>query len=181
MRIFFANLNSFFVYVKIFTGSRITTYGGILMDKFYIIAGVILFVAIAYFSYKIGKAIWSCFDHAKAAPQAELSDDAAISDVATKKVRYIGMKFKTTVSFSDGFTFISHKTEKEDESGAYQITAATDKIVEKAKKAHKRALKKQVKDKKRAARKALKEQEEREEQEKLQQQNAAEETQEAQD
>ena len=121
------------------------------MDTIYVVAWIGAIAFIAYYSYRIFKATWNCFDHSKIATNAVLSPDAIITNVQSEKVQYVknGMKFKTTVSFSDGFTFVTHKTNREDGFLTYQIAINGEEILENAKKAHERALKKQQKAKER--------------------------------
>lgn len=115
------------------------------MESTYIIAWALLSVIVAYYSYRIGKAVWNCFDHSKVKANSVLCSDANIVDVRSEKVQYAknGAKYKTTVTFSDGFKFITHKTNREDNFFTYQISVDTEEILENATKAHDRALKKQ--------------------------------------
>ena len=115
------------------------------MEPIYVIAWVVLSLFIAYYSYRIGKAIWNCFDHSKVEHNATLRQEAKIVNVHSEKVQYVknGMKYKTTVTFSDGFEFITHKTNREDNIFTYEISVDTEQIIENAMKAHGRALKKQ--------------------------------------
>ena len=115
------------------------------MESMYIISWVLLSIIVAYYAYRIAKAVWNCFDHSKVPKNALLRQDAKIVDVSSEKVQYVknGAKYKTTVSFSDGFVFITHKTNREDNLFTYQISVDTDEILESAIKAHDRAIKKQ--------------------------------------
>lgn len=118
------------------------------MDTKYVMGWAIMIAFVAYCSYRIGKAIWSCFDHSNVENNAILSRDAKIVNVHSEKVQYVknGMKYKTTVYFSDGFEFITHDTDREDELLSYRISISPElykAIIENAKEAHDRALAKQ--------------------------------------
>ena len=70
---------------------------------------------------------------------------AKIVDINFEKVQYTknGMKYKTTVSFSDGFKFITHKTNRKDSFFTYQISideTLRQDIIEKATRLHIRAV-----------------------------------------
>ena len=94
------------------------------MEFKYVISGVVLFSFFAYGFFRIGKSIWSEFDHARLGKNCTLKKDAKIVDVDTVRVRYLknGAKYKTTVRFSDGFTFITHETDREDHVLSYRIS-----------------------------------------------------------
>ncbi len=114
----------------------------------YAFSYVMMIVIIAYVSYRIGRAIWNCFDHSKVDDNTMLSKDATIVNVHSEKTQYVkdGMKYKTTVYFSDGFQFVSHKTDRDDGLFTYRISISPhlyENIIECAKEAHDRALAKQ--------------------------------------
>ena len=115
------------------------------MDDYRIIAGVVLVVILAWPVYNMCRAFYSLFDHTKWADDSKPNLDAKIVDVCTEKVQYTknGMKYKTTVSFSDGFNFITHKTNREEGFFTYQISIGESlkrEIIEKAIRLHKKAV-----------------------------------------
>ena len=78
--------------------------------------------------------------------------NAKIINIDTQKVQYAknGTKYKTTVSFSDGFIFITHKTNREDGFFNYQISIDESlriSIIEKAICLHQKAVEKAKKHK----------------------------------
>ena len=85
------------------------------MDYQEIIPGVILISFFAYAFFRIGKAIWSNCNHARMEGNCILSPDAKVIGMHSEKVQYLknGMKYKTTVRFSDGFVFITHTYKKQ--------------------------------------------------------------------
>lgn len=82
-----------------------------------------------------------------------LTADAQIVDVQSKKVIYLknGEQFKTTVRFSDGFSFITHATSRSNLGSSagrirYQISVndvLLQHIQESAMRAHQKAYEKQ--------------------------------------
>ena len=110
--------------------------------------GVIFLVWFVKGIFNLGKAFWSLFDHSIVPRNSTLSPDAEILDIRSKKVQYVknGMKYKTTVYFSDGFQFVTHETEREDGILSYQISISPEQykwMIESANEAHARALRKQ--------------------------------------
>lgn len=94
------------------------------------------------------KGFWSIFDHAKISKSAILREDAKIVNVRSEKVQYVknGMKYKTTVTFSDGFTFITHETDRDDHFLSYNISISPELqewIIRAATDAHEDAFEKQ--------------------------------------
>ena len=95
-----------------------------------------------------GKPVWSLFDHSKTEPNAVLRSDAKIVDIDTEQVTYMknGAKYKTTIRFSDGFVFTTHKTDRDDNFFSYKISISPElrkEIISNAIEAHDRALQKQ--------------------------------------
>ena len=115
------------------------------MEDSRIIAALILVAIFAWPVYIMCKALYSLFDHSRWDKDSKPSFDAKIVDINFEKVQYTknGMKYKTTVSFSDGFKFITHKTNRKDSFFTYQIsideTLRRD-IIEKANRLHIRAV-----------------------------------------
>ena len=107
---------------------------------------VIFLIALAvliYFVYR--KQIWSLSDHSEVYHNLELKPDAKIVDIKTEKVQYVknDVKYKTPVSFSDGFSFVTHQTDREDHFFTYNISVGSElykQIIAKAVEAHNRAL-----------------------------------------
>ena len=105
---------------------------------------------LAYGLFNFGKAFWSLFKHTSVPKNAILYRDAKIVDVRSDKVQYVknGSKYKTTVRFSDGFRYITHETERDDNFLTYQISISPElykSIIECAKEEHDRAFEKQQK------------------------------------
>lgn len=97
----------------------------------YIAMGVLLVMAAAillYAAWSIACAAWSCFDHTRKPRDFAPDANASVVDVKTERVKYLknGAKFKTTITFSDGFQFITHKTKREDGFFKYQISIDED-------------------------------------------------------
>lgn len=74
--------------------------------------------------YGIGRSIWSVFDHSGWKSDSKPDPNAQIIDISSKRVKYSknGAKYKTTISFSDGFYYITHKTNREQNLLAYKIS-----------------------------------------------------------
>lgn len=110
-----------------------------------------LVCAVALLSYPFiyipGRSIWCAFDHTKKGKYAILDKNAQIINMYSQKVQWTknGAKFKTTVCFSDGFTFITHKTDREDGFFQYKISVDNGKILRLANKAHTKAWLRQEK------------------------------------
>ena len=110
---------------------------------------VLLLIIVAIFIWVIHKEIWSLFDHSEVLSY-ELQPDAEIVHIKTERVQYTrnNAKFKTTVYFSDGFSFVSHKTDREDGFFRYRISVGPElreRIISKAIIAHNRAIERQKK------------------------------------
>lgn len=82
------------------------------------------FVIFGYFAFCIGRSIWSMFDHSVWRAPKNPDINAEIVNVNVEKVRYSknDAKYKTTVIFSDGFNFITHRTNRDDHFMSYTIT-----------------------------------------------------------
>ena len=118
------------------------------MEIQYVIPGVLLFAFFAYAAFCFGRAFWSLFDHTKIEPNAVLKPDAKIVGIDTNKVTYLknGTKYKTTVRFSDGFSYITHATDRDDKLFTYTISISPElrkAIIAAAIESHEEALKKQ--------------------------------------
>ena len=95
------------------------------------------------------RAFYHLFDHTKQEPYTKLDPLAEIVDIQTEKVEYSknGAKYKTTVFFSDGFQFITHKTNRKEGFFTYQISiddSLRKEIIESAIAAHNQAVEKQT-------------------------------------
>ena len=71
-----------------------------------------------------GKEWYSYFDHWEWEDDDRLDKNAEIVSVTSDKVLYVknGGKYKTTVTFSDGFVYITHTTNREDGFFHYRIS-----------------------------------------------------------
>ena len=119
------------------------------MGAYYIV--FVFWIAICgYAAYKV---LRGCFDHSITAKGAVLIENATITDMRSEKVRYNlnRAKYKTTVCFSDGFQFITYRTNREDCAFACEISVDTGEITMYAHRAHGRAFSKQEKRKERTA------------------------------
>lgn len=92
-----------------------------------------------------GPEIYTWFDHTEWKTCSNPNINATIVDISSEKVQHIknGAKFKTTVTFSDGFQFITHKTNTTAKLLTYTISVDANlrnKIIEKAVLAHNDAL-----------------------------------------
>ena len=119
--------------------------GEIILVLIGIVGTLLSIVCFFYGMFNLCRGFWSLFNHSKVPKNAVLSLNAKIIDISSQKVKYVknGAKYKTTVLFSDGFEFITHKTNREDNIFTYEISVDTEQITENAIKAHDRALKKQ--------------------------------------
>ena len=108
------------------------------------LAGVFGLVVLGMCFVQMGKAIWSCFNHTSWEKEAIPDPNAIVTGVNSRQVKYVknGAKFKTTVTFSDGFTFVTHKTNRENHFGSYTISVNRMEIAEMAKAAHAEAVSK---------------------------------------
>lgn len=109
------------------------------------IAIVVLIAILAYPLYNMWRSFYYLFDHTECYDESLLSFEAKIVKIHTEKVKYSknGMKYKTTVFFSDGFRFITHKTNREEGFFTYQISideSLKQEIVEKAMRLHLKAV-----------------------------------------
>ena len=92
--------------------------------------------------------IYHLFDHTQQPSNTKLDPKATIIDFRSEKVEYSknGAKFKTTVVFSDGFRYITHRTNRKDGIFTYQIgidNSLRKEIIEKAISKHDEAINKQ--------------------------------------
>ena len=88
--------------------------------------------------------IWSKFDHSSWDEKAQPSLNAKIADIKVEKVHYVknGAKYKTTVLFSDGFRFVTHRTDRDERFFTYSISLNKEEILRCAMNAHKEAVEK---------------------------------------
>lgn len=117
-----------------------------------ILVGIASLVLLVTKLVNLCKDFWSLFDHSFLPKGAKLVPDAIIVNFCPQKVQYTknGAKYRTTVSFSDGFEFITCKTDRADGFLSYEIFISqelAESIMKKAIKAHDRALAKQQKEK----------------------------------
>ena len=120
------------------------------MDKIYIGAYILAGIFGAIMIYCTVRQILSKFDHSKWAKDANPSIDAQIVDIKSKLVRYFrnDAKYRTTVKFSDGFIFVTHKTERAE--GFVRYSVSVDRsflehvILVAAKEAHEKAVSKKL-------------------------------------
>ena len=88
--------------------------------------------------------IYSFADHSHWCNNAIPCEEAEIANIQAETVQYVRnqAKFKTTVSFVDGFTYVTFSTRRS--SGVFQYTISVDKraIAQAAIKAHTRAINK---------------------------------------
>lgn len=106
-----------------------------------------LVIGLAFLAFR---ALYHRFDHTGKRGEGPLSPDARVVDISSKQVQYAknGAKYKTTVLFSDGFYFVTHKTNRTNNFLTYNISideALAQEIVKKAVSAHQEALLKQSK------------------------------------
>ena len=89
--------------------------------------------------------IYCSTNHKKILDPSMLRLDAQISHVERKEVGLkTGRRYRTTVDFNDGFTYISHKTERENNIFGYRISIPTElnmEIMLDAINAHEKAIK----------------------------------------
>ena len=95
----------------------------------------------------IGRAVYWSFDHSGWSSNAKPDANATIVDMSSERVEYRknGAKLKTTVSFSDGFYFITHATKRKDHFPTYTIyidDLLKKQIIEKATNKHAAAARK---------------------------------------
>lgn len=90
------------------------------------------------------KSIRSMFNQTSWKENALPDPQAIIVDVNSQQVKYAknDAKFKTTVTFSDGFVFTTHKTNRVNHFGSYTISVDRKQIAELAKAAHAKAVEK---------------------------------------
>ena len=108
---------------------------------------ILAFLGFGYGIYMVGKNMHSKLDHSFI-PSTPLDPDAKIIDISSEKVIYVknGAKYKTKVTFSDGFVFTTHKTKREDGWWTYNISIDSNlaiEIIECAINAHTKACIKQ--------------------------------------
>lgn len=114
-----------------------------------IIAGIFGLFALVYLGvgfYNMGLAIYHIADHSKWQENAVPDPGARIIDIKSEKVKYIknDARFKTTVTFSDGFFFTTHKTDRENHFGSYTISVNKKVVLEAAIQAHAKAVEKKL-------------------------------------
>ena len=97
--------------------------------------------------FLIGRGIYWSFDHGKWARGSKPDINAKVIDVDTKQVMYLknGAQYKTTVTFEDGYIFITHKTNRKDKLFKYEISVDSElmkTILQKANEWHMKAVQK---------------------------------------
>ena len=107
------------------------------------------FIMLAGVLFGIGRSIYWLFDHTGWQSDAVPDLNATITDISSKEVKYVknGAKFKTTVTFSDGFYFITHKTNRDQHFMTYTISvddSLKSEIVSRAMEAHNKAATKRL-------------------------------------
>ena len=118
------------------------------MANFLIHLILIFFVCYAVISFS--QELYSKFDHSKL-PSTQLQEDASVVDFKSEKVQYLknGAKYKTHVYFSDGFEYVTFRTNRTSPHWySYQISIdkeLANSIIEKAIQAHEKAYAKQNK------------------------------------
>ena len=100
--------------------------------------------------YNVCREFYSYADHGKWKKDSRPDPDAEIVNTTEEQVKYIknGAKYKTTIFFSDGFYFITHKTNQKNGLGHYTISIDSDlrnTIKERAIAAHTKAVSKKLK------------------------------------
>ena len=109
------------------------------------IVAIFFVILLACYAYSICRAVYYLFDHSGWEEHTKPNAKAGILKVSSEKVQYVknGQKYKTTVWFSDGFYFITHKTNREDNFLSYEISVDEDlmeEIITKACKRHDKAV-----------------------------------------
>ena len=105
--------------------------------------GVVVFGLVVY---AVVRALQWSADHHGWEDGSAPDPEAKIVDVKSEKVKYSknNAKYKTTVKFSDGFYYITHKTNREEHVGGkykiYMDSLLEEEITESAKAAHDRAI-----------------------------------------
>lgn len=97
--------------------------------------------------FGIGRSVYWSFDHLGWNNVARPDADAQINNFTSEQVKYEknGAKFKTTVTFTDGFYYITHKTNSERHVLSYTISiddALKAEIIKKAIEKHQKAVEK---------------------------------------
>lgn len=120
------------------------------MSIAYAIACVSLGIIFVCIAIPFGLAFWSLFDHSKWLKYSNPNHDSTIIDRKIQTVHYLknGKKYKTTIRFSDGFVFTTHKTNRSESFLTYRISIdgnlARD-IQKKAIETHERAVNRRLK------------------------------------
>ena len=107
----------------------------------YVVLAVLIMPCLVFFI----RSIYWKFDHKGWKENSRPDPNARIIDVSREEVMYEknGAKYKTTVRFSDGFYYITHKTHRENHFLSYTISVdkeLSDEIIETAIEAHKKEL-----------------------------------------
>ena len=113
---------------------------------------IFLVAILAFPIYFLCKDVSSFFNHSGWNAISNPSSDATIIDVKSEEVQYAknNAKYKTTVTFSDGFYFVTHETNRENSFFSYKITVdkfLMSRIIDNAKRAHEKAVIKATKKK----------------------------------
>ena len=116
-----------------------------LLIIYIIVFGSLGTLVFGWIIFSMVRSVYYLFDHTKWEEFSAPNLNAKIIDIHTEKVIYVknGAKFKTIISFSDGFHFITHKTNRENSFLTYHINideSLMNEIVEKAISAHEKAV-----------------------------------------
>ena len=106
---------------------------------------IIAILIIGVCVFFVCRAFYYLFDHSKWNVNAKPDYNASIINITSEKVECMknGVKFKTTVCFSDGFVFVTHKTNRKEGIFTYQIgidQSLRAEIIKNAIAAHKEAV-----------------------------------------
>lgn len=85
--------------------------------------GIFIIMAVLIFFGWV-RPIWWMFDHWGWSTCSKPDSNAQPNDFTSERVKYVknDAKFKTTVTFTDGFYFITHKTSRMDYFMSYTIS-----------------------------------------------------------
>lgn len=111
--------------------------------------GIIGFLAMIWFVVgliNMGIGVYSWWDHTGWEEPNKPDPQAQIKDIQKQKVKYTknNAKFKTTVKFTDGFYFVTHRTNRENHFMSYQISVDAEEILRLALEAHSKAVEKKL-------------------------------------
>ena len=89
-----------------------------------VIGYIMITLFLGFCIYNVVKDIGTWKDHGKWAKGAAPDPNATIVNTQVEQVKYVknGAKYKTEITFSDGYHFISHKTNVKTGFGHYTIS-----------------------------------------------------------